>query len=207
MGYTVANLSKRVPGDSMNTRRSFFQDAALLSALAALAEEQGYAQTQPKDPKLANFWDAYFDEAERDPNQVSRGTTDTSLIDPSQESTNNSCHRLRLDLPGRHRRYPTAGRVRRSGHDKPRSFPSVAGRQKIGQQEQGCSDPPGLHSDETHHEFDRADGLGRTGSLVSREDHLQASKVSDLNANPVIDPKTGKQKIAIKTIPDRARLS
>jgi hypothetical protein len=67
----------------MNSRRSFFQDAAVLSALAALIEEQGFAQ-QPKDEKLSNFWDAYFEEAERDPTHVSRGSNDASLMNPSK---------------------------------------------------------------------------------------------------------------------------
>jgi hypothetical protein len=67
----------------MNSRRSFFQDIALLSALAGIAEQEGYAQA--KDAKLANFWDAYFDEAERDPNQISRGSNDAALMDPSKK--------------------------------------------------------------------------------------------------------------------------
>src|ERR1039457_1919593 len=67
----------------MNTRRSFFQDIALLSALAALAEEEGYAQA--KDEKTADFWDAYFTEAARDPNQGSKGSTDGSLMDPTKK--------------------------------------------------------------------------------------------------------------------------
>jgi hypothetical protein len=67
----------------MNTRRSFFQDIALISALAGLAEQEGYAQA--KDEKLSNFWDAYFDEAERDPNQISRGTNDADLMDASKK--------------------------------------------------------------------------------------------------------------------------
>ena len=49
----------------MFSRRSFFQDVALLSALARIAEQEGFAQA--KDDKVSNFWDAYFDEAERDP--------------------------------------------------------------------------------------------------------------------------------------------
>jgi hypothetical protein len=67
----------------MNTRRSFFQDLALLSALAGIAEQEGYAQAN--DEKLSNFWDAYFDEAERDPHQISRGSTDGDLMDPSKK--------------------------------------------------------------------------------------------------------------------------
>ena len=67
----------------MNTRRSFFQDVTLLSALAALVEEEGYAQD--KDEKTSDFWDAYFTEAARDPNQVSKGSTDGSLMDPTKK--------------------------------------------------------------------------------------------------------------------------
>lgn len=67
----------------MNSRRSFFQDIALLSALAGIAEQEGYAQA--KDDKVSDFWDAYFDEAERDPNQISRGSTDSNLIDAGRK--------------------------------------------------------------------------------------------------------------------------
>jgi hypothetical protein len=68
----------------MFSRRSLFQDTALLSALAALVREEGFAQAPDQSPKVADFWDAYFDEAQRDPNQVSRGSTDSSLIEPSK---------------------------------------------------------------------------------------------------------------------------
>src|ERR1700678_4439253 len=67
----------------MNSRRSFFQAIALLSALAGIAEQGG--QAQAKDEKLANFWDAYFDEAERDPHQISRGSNDADLMDPTKK--------------------------------------------------------------------------------------------------------------------------
>jgi len=66
----------------MPTRRSFFENIALFSALAALTEEEGFSQ--PQDDKVSNFWDAYFDEASRDPNQVSRGSNDADLIDPNK---------------------------------------------------------------------------------------------------------------------------
>jgi hypothetical protein len=65
----------------MITRRSFFQDVALLSALAALAEKEGYAQAN--DESMSKFWDAYFSEATRDPTApLSRG--DPSLTDPNK---------------------------------------------------------------------------------------------------------------------------
>jgi len=67
----------------MNSRRSFFQDIALLSALAGIAEQEGLAQA--KDEKVTDFWDAYFEEAERDPNQISRGSNDGDLMDPSKK--------------------------------------------------------------------------------------------------------------------------
>src|ERR1035441_6941893 len=67
----------------MFSRRSFFQDVALLSAVARIAEQEGYAQV--KDDKVSNFWDAYFDEAERDPNQISRGSNDGDLMDPTKK--------------------------------------------------------------------------------------------------------------------------
>lgn len=67
----------------MNSRRTFFQDIALLCALAGIAEQEGYAQT--KDDKVSDFWDAYFDEAARDPNQISRGSADGGLMDPTRK--------------------------------------------------------------------------------------------------------------------------
>jgi hypothetical protein len=73
----------RLEGDSMSTRRSFFQDATLLTALVALARKEGYAQ--PDGEKVSRFWDAYFAEATRDPTQVSKGGTDGDMIDPSKK--------------------------------------------------------------------------------------------------------------------------
>src|SRR5579871_207997 len=67
----------------MTTRRSFFQDLALLSALAAALEGESHAETH--DDKTSNFWDAYFTEAARDPHTVSRAGTEENLIDPSRK--------------------------------------------------------------------------------------------------------------------------
>jgi hypothetical protein len=67
----------------MNTRRSFFHDIALLSALSAVLNEEGYSQTQ-RD-QTSDFWDAYFAEAARDPHQVSRAATDENLMDPKKK--------------------------------------------------------------------------------------------------------------------------
>src|SRR5580693_8551089 len=75
-----ANFRK---GEAMSTRRSFFEEIAMLSALVALAEEQGHAQSH--DSKMTNFWDSYFDEASRDPTHVARGSTDDNLIDPNKK--------------------------------------------------------------------------------------------------------------------------
>jgi hypothetical protein len=67
----------------MNSRRSFFQDFAALSAVAAMAEERGL--TQPQGLQEKNFWNAYFAEATRDPTKVSRGSNDNNLIDPAKK--------------------------------------------------------------------------------------------------------------------------
>ena len=67
----------------MSTRRSFFEDVALLSALAALARKEGYAQAN--DERESKFWDAYFAEASRDETRVSRGSTDGDLFDPAKK--------------------------------------------------------------------------------------------------------------------------
>jgi hypothetical protein len=52
----------------MDTRRSFFYDVTLLSALAVAVS--GDAQAQPSAKKTQEFWDAYFDEAERTDNRT-----------------------------------------------------------------------------------------------------------------------------------------
>jgi len=67
----------------MHTRRSFFEEVALLSALAAVWQEEGHAQD--KNNNLSNFWDSYFAEATRDPAVISRGATDNELIDPARK--------------------------------------------------------------------------------------------------------------------------
>lgn len=67
----------------MNSRRSFFEEIAMLSVLAALAEEEGYAQAQ--DSKMTSFWDDYFHEASRDPTHIGRGSTDASLINENKK--------------------------------------------------------------------------------------------------------------------------
>ena len=67
----------------MSTRRSFFQEITLLSALATVLEEEGFSQTQ--EAKTSNFWDAYFAEAARDPHQVSRAGTEENLMDPKKK--------------------------------------------------------------------------------------------------------------------------
>ena len=67
----------------MTTRRSFFQDVALLSALVAALEEEGYAQ--PQNTKLSDFWDAYYEEAARDPDEVPRAGTADQVPDPTRQ--------------------------------------------------------------------------------------------------------------------------
>jgi hypothetical protein len=64
----------------MNTRRSFFSDLTLLSALAAAASEaEGQSGNQHAAKQTQDFWDAYFEEAERTDYRTSRGDTPTAL--------------------------------------------------------------------------------------------------------------------------------
>lgn len=71
-------------------------------------------------------------------------------------------HRRQLDGPEQE----GTGRVGRGTHGKSSPFPSSPGRSQSDQQEQGLSDPRGLHPNTAHHEPDRADGMGGPGSLV-----------------------------------------
>lgn len=65
----------------MNTRRSFLEHAAYLSALASLLPAE--AQVEPANAKMQDFWKAYFDEAERTDD---RPTRDASVqeVDPKK---------------------------------------------------------------------------------------------------------------------------
>ncbi len=63
----------------MDSRRAFFQDITILSALAAAIS--GEVEAQPSERKTQEFWDAYFDEAERTDNRSSRGDTSSQLDD------------------------------------------------------------------------------------------------------------------------------
>jgi hypothetical protein len=60
----------------MDTRRSFFHEAALLSVLAAIG---GEIEAQPSVKKAQDFWDAYFDEAERTDDRPRRDAASTTL--------------------------------------------------------------------------------------------------------------------------------
>jgi hypothetical protein len=66
----------------MDTRRSFFHDLTLLSALAAAIAGESGAQ-EPAAKKTQEFWDAYFDEAERTDNRPRRDAAATTL-DPGK---------------------------------------------------------------------------------------------------------------------------
>lgn len=183
----------------MSTRRSFFQDAALLSALAALAEEQGYAQA--KDPRVSNFWDAYFDEAERDPNTVSRGATDASLIDPAK--------RVQLIHA------TDSGLIYPDGIDptqllsdsdvvvtvNPAHFRPSPDDKKLISRSKGAQIR--LDCVQTRPIMNLIAPMAWAGlaSWSLEKTTYAASKVTDLNANPVIDPKTGKQKVVDKETP------
>ncbi len=66
----------------MESRRSFFQDVAILSALAAAFA--GEVEAQPAAKKTQEFWDEYFDEAERTDDRTSRGATGPTTLDPKK---------------------------------------------------------------------------------------------------------------------------
>jgi hypothetical protein len=63
----------------MDTRRSFVHEIAVLSALAAIARE-AEAQ-QPAAKKTQEFWDAYFNEAERADNNHDKGAEAATHLD------------------------------------------------------------------------------------------------------------------------------
>jgi hypothetical protein len=54
----------------MDTRRSFIEHAAFLSAVASLASMETHAE--PSNEKMQDFWKAYFDEAERTDDRPTR---------------------------------------------------------------------------------------------------------------------------------------
>jgi hypothetical protein len=184
----------------MNTRRSFFQDAALLSALASLAGEEAFAQVQAQqhDPKVSNFWDAYFDEAERDPTHVSRGSNDAALIDPSKRVQ--LIHATDSGLI-----YPDGIDAKQLLPDpdvvvtlNPSHFRPAPDDTKAIAKSKGCQIR--LDCVQTRPIMNLIAPMAWAGLAAWSLDKTtySASKVSDLNANPVMDPKTGKQKIVIK---------
>src|ERR1035441_2907428 len=164
----------------MYTRRSFFQDAALLSALAGIVEQEGYAQ--PKDDTVSNFWDAYFDEAERDPNQISRGSTDGGLIYPDGIDAKLLLAESDVVVTVNPSHFRPA----------PDDHKAIA-RSKNCQIRVDC-----VQTRPIMNLLAPMAWAGLASWSVDRTTQ-SATKVTDLNANAVIDPKTGKQKIAIKT--------
>ncbi len=184
----------------MNTRRSFFQDAALLSALAALAEEKSFAQAA-KDEKLSNFWDAYFDEAERDPNQVSRGSNDASLIDPSKRVQLIHATDSGLIYPDGIDNSQLLNESDVVINVSPAHFRPAPDDRKAISRSRGCQIR--LDCVQTRPIMNLIAPMAWAGLAAWSLDKTtySASKVTDLSANPVIDPKTGKQKIVIKTTP------
>ena len=181
----------------MFSRRSFFQDVALLSAVARIAEQEGYAQV--KDDKVSNFWDAYFDEAERDPNQISRGSNDGDLMDPTKKVQ--LIHATDSGLI-----YPDGIDAKQLLAESdvvvtvnPAHFRPAPDDHKAISRSKGCQ----IRVDcvQTTPIMNLLAPMAWAGLAAwSLEKSTQsATKVTDLNANAVIDPRTGKQKIAIKT--------
>jgi hypothetical protein len=183
----------------MNTRRLFFQDIALLSALAAITEQEGLAQ--PQNTKVSDFWDAYFDEASRDPTHVSRGSNDASLIDPAKKVQ--LIHATDSGLI-----YPDAidSKQLLSASDavvtvNPNHFRPAPDDHRAIAKSKGCQIR--LDCIQTQPIMNLIAPMAWAGLAAWSADKTtySATKVTDLQANPVIDPKTGKQKIAIKTTP------
>jgi hypothetical protein len=181
----------------MNSRRSFFHDLALLSALAGIAEREGLAQA--KDDKLSNFWDAYFEEAERDPNQISRGANDADLMDPSKKvelihATDSGL--IYTDSIDNKQLMAESDVVLTL---TPAHFrPSPDDRRAISRS-RGCQ----IRVDciQTRPIINLIAPMAWAGLAAWSLDKTTqtATKVTDLQTNPVIDPKTGKQKISVKT--------
>jgi hypothetical protein len=89
-GYHKRNYArdraKRAPkrGATVSSRRDFVQEFGALAALAAVAAKPGLGVIQ--DPKLSEFWDAYFAEATGTHTEESRGGQARSpLIDPERQ--------------------------------------------------------------------------------------------------------------------------
>lgn len=188
----------------MNTRRSFFQDAALLSALASLAGEEAFAQAQPHDPKLSNFWDAYFDEAERDPTHISRGSNDADLLDPAKRVQ--LIHATDSGLI-----YPDGIDAKQLLPDpdvvvtlNPSHFRPAPDDTKAIARSKGCQIR--LDCVQTRPIMNLIAPMAWAGLAAwsLEKTTYSASKVSDLQANPVMDPKTGKQKVVVKATPGPA---
>jgi hypothetical protein len=196
----------RISGDFHELTPLVFSGCPLLSALASLAGDEAFAQAQAQqhDPKLANFWDAYFDEAERDPTHVSRGSNDADLLDPARRVQ--LIHATDSGLI-----YPDGIDAKQLLPDpdvvvtlNPSHFRPAADDTKAIARSKGCQIR--LDCIQTRPIMNLIAPMAWAGLAAWSLDKTaySASKVSDLNTNPVIDPKTGKQKIAIKASPGPA---
>ena len=169
----------------------------MLSALAALLEETGYAQSTTT-PKLADFWDAYFEEAERDPNHVSRGSTDGDLMEPQKKVQ--LIHATDSGLI-----YPDGidNSTLLSDEDvvvtlNPAHFRPAPDDHKLISKSKGCQIR--LDCIQTRPIMNLIAPMAWAGLAAWSVDKTSytATKVTDLKGKPVIDPATKLQKIALK---------
>ena len=182
----------------MSTRRSFFQNAALFSALAALGEADGDAQ-EAKDSSMSDFWDAYFEEAERDPTHVSRGGNDGSLLDPQRK--------VQLILAGDSGLvYPDTIEVKQLLPEEdvvlnlsPARFRPAPDDHRAISKSKGCQIR--LDCVQTRPIMNLIAPMAWAGLAAwsVEKSTTSATKVMDSKGSPVIDPKTGQAKVTLKT--------
>jgi hypothetical protein len=182
----------------MNTRRSFFHDAALLSALAALCETEGHAQGA-KDSSMSDFWDAYFEEAERDPTHVSRGSNDGSLLDPQRKVQ--LIHATDSGLI-----YPDGIDTKQLLPEEdvvltvsPARFRPAPDDHRAISKSKGCQIR--LDCVQTRPIMNLIAPMAWAGLAAWSVEKTTstAAKVMDSKGNPVMDPKTGQAKVTMKT--------
>jgi hypothetical protein len=182
----------------MNTRRSFFQDAALLTALASLFESPSYAQ-EPQDTKMSDFWDAYFEEAERDPSHVSRGANDEALLEPERKVQIIHATDSGLIYPDGIENKQLLAEEDVVLTINPAHFRPAPDDHKAIAKSKGAQIR--LDCVQTRPIMNLIAPMAWAGLAAwSAEQTTQTGmKVMDAKANPVMDPKTGQAKVTVKT--------
>jgi hypothetical protein len=182
----------------MNSRRSFFHDAALLSAFVALCEGEAHSQAA-QDSTMSNFWDAYFEEAERDPTHVSRGSNDGSLPDPQRKVQLIYATDSGLMYPGGIDTKQLLPEEDVALTISPARFRPAPDDHKAISRSKGCQIR--LDCVQTRPIMNLIAPMAWAGLAAwsAEKQTTTASKVTDLKGAPVVDPKTGQAKMSLKT--------